>query len=90
MPTISFDNVSLSYGEREVLHPFSLTLTEHRIGIIGANGGGKSSLIRLINGLGEPTTGTITVDGPLRHRHHRWQLAQVAMTARQSTFGFPR
>ena len=63
MPTISFDNVSLSYGEREVLHPFSLTLTEHRIGIIGANGGGKSSLIRLINGLGEPTTGTITVDG---------------------------
>lgn len=63
MPTISFDNVSLSYDEREVLHPFSLELTEHRIGIIGANGGGKSSLIRLINGLGDPTTGTVTVNG---------------------------
>ena len=40
-----------------------MMLTEQRIGIIGANGGGKSTLVRLINGLGEPTEGSVLVDG---------------------------
>nr|WP_242516520.1 ABC transporter ATP-binding protein [Corynebacterium mendelii] len=53
----------MTYGSREVLTHIDATLAEDRIGIIGANGGGKSSMIRLINGLTSPTTGTVTVDG---------------------------
>ncbi|QGU02230.1 Biotin transport ATP-binding protein BioM [Corynebacterium kalinowskii] len=60
---ISFRDVSVSYDQRDVLHDITLELTESRIGIIGANGGGKSTLIRLINGLGSPTSGTVLVDG---------------------------
>ncbi|MFC8409326.1 energy-coupling factor ABC transporter ATP-binding protein [Arthrobacter sp. NPDC057259] len=41
----------------------ALTLAEHRIGIIGANGSGKSSLLRLLNGLVLPTAGRVTVGG---------------------------
>ena len=63
MSTIEFTNVSVHYDDRLVLNDINLTLTENRIGIIGANGGGKSTLIRLINGLGTATTGTVTVDG---------------------------
>lgn len=62
MSTIEFTNVSVRYDDRLVLDNINLTLTEQRIGIIGANGGGKSTLIRLINGLGIATTGTVTVD----------------------------
>ena len=63
MPKIQFDNVSVSFDETAVLRNIDLTLSESRIGIIGANGGGKSTLTRLINGLGTPSHGTVTVDG---------------------------
>ncbi|MGK0722641.1 energy-coupling factor ABC transporter ATP-binding protein [Leucobacter sp. W1478] len=48
-------------GEVRVLEPTTLTLTEHRIALIGANGSGKSSLARLLNGLVLPTTGSVRV-----------------------------
>ncbi|PSL21201.1 energy-coupling factor ABC transporter ATP-binding protein [Shimia abyssi] len=60
---IQIENVSLSYGTRAVLHDISLTLTERRIAIIGANGSGKSSFARLLNGLLLPTSGTVRIDG---------------------------
>ena len=60
---IRFDGVGHTYGERTVLTDVNLVLTEHRIGVVGVNGGGKSTLARMINGLVVPTTGTVTVDG---------------------------
>ncbi|MCX7542687.1 ABC transporter ATP-binding protein [Corynebacterium sp. P5848] len=71
MPRIVFNEVSAVFDGRTVLEPVSLELTESRIGVIGANGGGKSTLIRMINGLGEPTTGTVTVDGVDSTTHGR-------------------
>lgn len=55
--------VTVPAGEHDavILHPTTLTLTEHRISIIGGNGSGKSTLARLCNGLIEPTTGSVTV-----------------------------
>nr|WP_120492390.1 ABC transporter ATP-binding protein [Corynebacterium lactis] len=63
MPTITFDNAGALYSGRRILEPISLTLTERRIGIIGENGGGKSTLARLINGLGAATEGTVLYEG---------------------------
>lgn len=60
---ISFRGVSVRFDQRTVLTDINLDLSEQRIGIIGANGGGKSSLIRLINGLGAPSEGIVEVDG---------------------------
>lgn len=48
-------------GETTVLHPTTLTLTEHRISAIGANGSGKSTLARLVNGLVEPSSGSVQI-----------------------------
>ncbi|MDO4686019.1 MAG: ABC transporter ATP-binding protein [Corynebacterium sp.] len=62
MPSIRFSDVSVSYDDHTILDSITVELTEQRIGIVGANGGGKSTLIRLINGLGQPTQGTVTVD----------------------------
>jgi ABC superfamily ATP binding cassette transporter, ABC protein len=63
VPTIDFSSVTVAFDETVVLNDINLTLSEQRIGVIGQNGGGKSTLTRLINGLGEPTAGTVTVDG---------------------------
>lgn len=63
MPDISFRDVSVDFDGVQVLSGINLHLTEQRIGIVGANGGGKSTLARLINGLGEPSVGRVTVDG---------------------------
>lgn len=49
-------------GERTLLAPTDLVLSEHRIGVIGANGSGKSTMARMLNGLVLPTTGTVLVD----------------------------
>ena len=62
MPTIEFSSVTVAFDDTVVLEDINLKLTEQRIGIIGQNGGGKSTLTRLINGLGEPSKGTVTVD----------------------------
>ncbi|BCN43751.1 ATP-binding cassette domain-containing protein [Rhodococcus hoagii] len=63
MSEIRFEAVHHSYGERTVLAGIDLTLTERRIGVVGANGSGKSTLARMINGLVTPTSGTVSVDG---------------------------
>ena len=49
--------------EVTVLRETTLDLTEPRIALIGPNGSGKSTLARLVNGLVEPTTGRVSVDG---------------------------
>ncbi|MEV5002534.1 energy-coupling factor ABC transporter ATP-binding protein [Nocardioides sp. LML1-1-1.1] len=49
--------------EVTVLRETTLDLTEQRIALVGPNGSGKSTLARLVNGLVEPTTGRVTVDG---------------------------
>lgn len=60
---ICFNNVTLVRNERTVIDQLSLQLSEPRIGLIGHNGSGKSSLLRLINGLLPANTGQISVFG---------------------------
>jgi len=50
-------------GDLTLLHPVTSTLSERRIAVIGSNGSGKSTFARLLNGLVEPTTGTVAIDG---------------------------
>ena len=60
---IEIANVNHCFGARRVLADVNLTIGERRVGIIGANGSGKSTFARLLNGLLIPDEGTVTVDG---------------------------
>lgn len=59
---IELREVSHRYGDRTVLRDVNLRLDEPRVGVIGANGSGKSTFARLLNGLVVPSTGRVLVD----------------------------
>jgi len=63
MPLIDARGVSHRYGDRIVLVGVDVRLAEQRVGVVGANGSGKSTFARLLNGLVLPTEGSVSVDG---------------------------
>ncbi len=75
MPVVEVSGVSHTFGEasarRTVLQDVDVRFDEQRVGIIGANGSGKSTFARLLNGLIVPTEGSVTVDGLTTARHGR-------------------
>ncbi len=57
-------NVSFSVeGARDILHNVNLTINDRFVAITGPNGGGKSTLAKIIAGIYEPTSGQILLDG---------------------------
>jgi len=60
---IELDKVSLRFGDLTVLDEVSLSLSEPRIAVVGANGSGKSTFARLLNGLVVPSDGEVRIDG---------------------------
>lgn len=57
---ITFNNVSLQYTDKRILDNVSFTINDNaKLGIIGINGAGKSSILKLIVGEFEPSSGVI-------------------------------
>lgn len=62
--SIVFENVSLSYGEKEVLHQISFEIKQGQtIALVGQSGSGKTSLVNLLPRLYEVSSGTLRMDG---------------------------
>lgn len=58
------NNLCKNYGTKEALNNISLTLTRGKIiGLLGPNGSGKTTFIKILNGLLTPTSGEATIDG---------------------------
>ena len=64
MPTLSFHQLSKQYGSVTVLDRFTATALPGRVtAFLGVNGAGKTTSMRIMLGLAEPTSGTATIDG---------------------------
>ena len=77
MPTLHLQDVHLTRGIMPVFAGLQLELTEDRIGLIGNNGAGKTSLLRLLCGLEAPDQGSIHIDGlDIHQREGRMKRSQ--------------
>ncbi len=60
MTVLSVSDVTLSFGHRDILTGISFSIQAgDRVGVIGVNGAGKTSLCRLVTGEYEPTSGAV-------------------------------
>ena len=61
---ITFDNISFSYGENEILHDISLNIKKgETIALVGQSGSGKSTLVDLIPRFHDVQKGKVMIDG---------------------------
>ena len=81
-PPLQAREVTRSYGRLVALRDFSLTVAPGRcVALIGANGSGKSTAMRTLAGLLEPTEGEVRIEGldPHREPEAEQARARVAM-----------
>lgn len=79
---IRFHNVGKSFGNEVALRPIDLEIPANKTTVlIGLSGSGKSTILRLISGLIQPTTGWIEIDGeklsPKTLPHFRRRMGYV-------------
>ena len=64
---LSVNNLSLRYGKRALFEEVNLKFTPgHCYGVIGANGAGKSTFLKILSGEIDPTTGKVIMDAGVR------------------------
>jgi len=63
-PLVYLDHVQKLYGKHTALYDVSVNIQPGRIiGLLGPNGSGKTTIIKLINGLLQPTSGNVYIHG---------------------------
>lgn len=63
MSTLKVENLSKQYGDVTALEDVSFEIEDEFVILLGESGAGKSTLLRCVNGLTEPTEGSIYLDG---------------------------
>ena len=59
---ISIDNLKVEFGVKPLFDNVSFVVNDNdRIALMGKNGAGKSTMLKIISGLQEPTSGTVSV-----------------------------
>mgnify|MGYP002351842395 FL=1 len=81
---IKLDHVYAGYHDSLVLEDVSLTVNEHDfIGVIGPNGGGKTTLVKVISGLLKPVSGSVYLGNELEGGKRIGYLPQINHFDRQ-------
>lgn len=72
---IEFQNVDFAYGDKQILSHFNLLLqNKDRLGIVGDNGVGKSTLLNLIAGQLQPQSGQVIIGETVRVAYFSQQI----------------
>ena len=75
MGLLSLNRVSLRYGDRVLLDAADLSVEAgDRMSLIGRNGCGKTTLLKMLSGLAAPTEGDFTLYGKSGKKENRWSM----------------
>ncbi len=84
-PLLTFEHVSFNYGHRQVIAGVEFRIDSGACtAVIGPNGGGKTTLLRLAAGLLQPSTGQVLFEGGELRARSRCDLAQQIALVPQS------
>ncbi len=79
---ITFNNLSYLNSEKNIFSNLNLTFLNEKYGVVGPNGIGKSTLLKLILGELSPTAGTVQVEGELAYCPQEFQGSQSISIAK--------
>lgn len=88
MTTVRAATLRQDYGQRRALRDVSFALTPGVTALVGVNGAGKSSLLRILSGAQRPTSGAVEIMGsdPYRRGSRSSALTAVALMPQGSDF----
>ncbi len=89
--TVELENISKSYGEKQLIKDFTyIFLKNDRVGFIGKNGCGKSTLMKIIAGLEQPDTGTVTIGQTVKLGYYAQEIGSEIMNPNQRVIDYIR
>lgn len=91
MPIIEAKEINFSYGGNVVLDHVSFTVEKgDYVGIVGPNGGGKTTLLKVLIGLFKPSSGTAFINGiPVNQFKDKSKIGYVPQRISQENLSFP-
>ena len=90
MNAIEYKNISMAYGQKEIIHNLNLTVEQGEfVTIIGSSGCGKTTILKMVNGLLAPTAGEIFIEGKSTKKLDLTELRRNIGYAIQGSVLFP-
>ncbi len=89
--TVELEHISKAYGEKQLIKDFTyIFLKNDRVGFIGKNGCGKSTLMKIIAGLEQPDTGTVTIGQTVKLGYYAQEIGSEIMNPNQRVIDYIR
>lgn len=89
--TVELHNLSKAYGDRVLLKDFTyLFLKQDRVGFVGPNGCGKSTLMKIILGLEQPDSGHVEIGQTVRISYYAQETDDTVMNPHQRVIDYIR
>lgn len=91
IPVLSVQGVSFAYADNPILDKISFDISAGEyVGIVGPNGGGKTTLLKIMLGLLKPAAGSVLLLGnPIVHSEDRARIGYVPQRSQVDDYVFP-
>lgn len=87
--TVKLSQISKRYGDKVLIEDFSyIFLKEDRIGFIGPNGCGKTTLMKMISGMVKPDAGQIVIGQTVKIGYYAQEIGEAEMPADQRVIDY--
>lgn len=89
-PCLEAHNIDFSFGDKKILQDINIAIHDGEfIGLLGRNGTGKTTLLRILLGILRPNAGSVFLDGEIMSQLKRRDVARkIAFVPQQASIGF--